>query len=294
MEESSLTTPSDRTSTRENPWRPQTRAEPLTNPELDAALADLERKEFVSKYPKLERSYADPAIVNQTYALFSFVPAKDAKPNADGVYGFAKMRGAYGTAQEAEQRAEFIVRNVDSYHPIYHAFVGRPFPVCASSKYSMEVSEIDLKKEIADNISANVRSKKEDEQRTIRDIKERESALLAESKAVQAGTFVEDPYENYITLKVKKAQLTWTYIEHQRKMEEIEGILARTRVDIEKIDAEHPDFIDSYFQKYKDAREASGFKDSPDKDSFMKFMVDDVELPKVDAKYAALKTEEHK
>ena len=76
--------------------------------------------------------------------------------------------------QEADQRAEFLIRNVDSYHQIYHTYVGRPFPMTASSKYSAETNEIDIRKEMTESISNDVKQKKQDELKTVQEIKKRE------------------------------------------------------------------------------------------------------------------------
>jgi hypothetical protein len=292
--ESSLTAPEDRTSTILNPWRPS-KAKPLTDEETDAAMEEINVNKYISfKFPREDRVYADPALVNQTYSLFSFIPAKGAKPNEKGVFGYAKIRGCFGTDIETNQRAEYLIRNVDSYHPIYHAFVGRPFPVTSNSKYSAEVNEIDIKKEMTESISSDVKAKKAQEKKTIEEIKEREQALLAENKKILNGEDTEDDFENYITLKVKKAQLTWTYVEHKKKMEEIQTILAKTKKNIEELEVGDSSFKDKYFDKYKKARTDAGIIDSESdlNDNFMKYMVEDLEIPEVDEVYNKLfKTE---
>ena len=38
----------------------------------------------------------------------------------------------------------------------------------------------------------------------------------------------DDPYEEYITARVKQAQLIWTYKEHQKKMAEIKELIIKT------------------------------------------------------------------
>ena len=136
--ESSLTTPDDRV--RENNWRPEQGAPQLSENEVTSAMEELNNVSFTTKFQRVDRTYADPPPPLQTIGLLSFVPAKGAQPNANGVYGFAKLRGNYSTQQEADQRAEFLIRNVDSYHQIYHTYVGRPFPMTASSKYSAETN----------------------------------------------------------------------------------------------------------------------------------------------------------
>ena len=275
-QENSLTAPSDRD--RNNKWRPQ-QNEPVLNVEqTEAAMKTLNNTDFTDKFPAVERTYADPPVSLQKIGLVSFTPAKGAKPNKNGVYGFAKLRGNFQTEIEASQRAEFLIRNVDSYHQIFHTYVGRPFPITSSSKYSAETDEIDIRKEMASNISANIKKKKMEEQKEIDDIKQREKNLIEESKRESI-----DPYENYITLRVKKAQLAWNYHEHMTKLEEIKTHIVKAHFDILDLEENNPKFKENYYQKYLDARKDAGIVDNEKtRNSFLKFMVEDIELPGVD------------
>jgi hypothetical protein len=284
--ESSLTSPSDRNL--EVKWRPEQGAPSLTDEEVVEAMKDLNNTNFVKKFPSVDRTYADPPIPMQNIALFSFTPAKGAIPNENGVFGFGKVRGSYSTAVEADQRAEFLIRNVDSYHQLYHLYVGRPFPITSSSKYSAETSEIDIRKETTKAISENIKEEKFKEQQTVKEMKEREEAMLAESEKAKRddGTSIPDvdPYEEYITLSVKKAQLSWTFLEHLKKLEEVRGIIINTRKTLSKIDSEYPDFKGKYFEKYMEARKRSGLDENVRdvQDNFMKYMVEDIPIPTID------------
>lgn len=275
--ENSLTAPEDRNL--ENKWRPEQGAPSLTESEVNQAMNVLNNISFISKFPRVDRTYADPPPSLQNIGLISFTPAKGAKPNSSGVYGFAKLRGNYSTTQEADQRAEFLIRNVDSYHQIYHAYVGRPFPITASSKYSAETTEIDIRKEMTASISNDVKQKKMDEMKEIQDIKRREEVLVEESKKEEV-----DPYEEYITLKVKKAQISWTYLEHIKKIKEIKDIILKTRTEIVRIENENPEFKEKYFEKYMNARKESGFKDTKHEmeTSFLQFLVEEAFIPGID------------
>ena len=284
--ESSLTSPSDRDIN--NKWRPDQAAPPLTNTEAVEAIKALNNTDFVRKFPSVDRTYADPAIPMQNIALLSFVPAKGATPNEQGVFGFAKVRGSYSTPIEAEQRAEYLIRNVDSYHQLYHLYVGRPFPITFSSKYSAETSEIDIRKETTKAVSDNIKEVKDKEQKTIREMKEREEMMLAESEKARNDDGVSspdvDPYEEYITLSVKKAQLSWTFLEHLKKLTEVREIIVRTRQKLSNLDKENPEFKEKYFEKYMDARKKSGLDENirDVQDNFMKYMVEDVLIPTID------------
>ena len=284
--ENSLTTPDDRDKTKL--WRPDQGAPDLAEEQVTAAIQELNNTNFTNKFPKVDRTYADPVIHGQHIGLLSFVPAKGATPNENGVFGFGKLRGNFSTEIEANQHAEHLIRKVDSYHQIYHAFVGRPFPITFSSKYSAETAEVDIRRETTETISSNIKDKKEDEQKTVEDIKNREEILLKESKKAKEddGTceIDVDPYDEYITSQVKKAQLTWTFLEHIKKLHEIRGIIIQTREKLTQMDTEYPDFRGKYFDKYKKARVDAGFNMEKDEtsDNFMKFMIEDVEIPTID------------
>ena len=277
--ENSLTAPKDRD--REKRWRPEQGAAALTEEEVKSAIESLDNTSFTDRFPRVDRTYADPPIPLQTIGLISFTPAKGAIPNENGVFGFAKLRGNYASQLEASQRAEAIIRNIDSYHQIYHTWVGRPFPVTASSKYSAETDEVDMRKDMVKSVSSSIKTKKDKEQREMQEIKKREEALLAESRADPADA---DPYEEYITLRVKKAQLSWTYLEHIKKIEEIKEIIIRTRKELDIIDSKEPEFKTKYYEKYMKAREDVGLTLDKEKSgsNFMKFLVEDAVLPGID------------
>jgi len=275
--ESSLTAPSDRDLN--NKWKPEQGVPSLNNDETEEAMKTLNITSFTDKFPCVDRTYADPPVSLQTYGLLSFIPAKGATPNKNGVYGFSKLRGNYASQEEANQRAEFLIRNVDSYHKIFHAYVGRPFPLTVSSKFSEETTEIDIRKQTTESISENVRQKKMDEAKIVQDIKDREQELIADTKKEE-----EEPQELYTTLRVKKAQLSWTYLEHIKKIKEIRGIVLKTREKILEMENENSEYREKYFDKYMNARKESGFRDTEEdmKNTFIKFLVEDEPLPGID------------
>jgi hypothetical protein len=287
--ESTLTSPSDRNTTSE--FRLDQNVAPLTDVQVSHAMKELNVSSYVERFPQVERRYADPPVELQKVGLISFVPAKGATPNEKGVYGFAKLRGNFASEQEANEQAERLIRNVDSYHQIYHTYVGRPFPLTQSSEYSKEVNQVDLQKEMASAMSDDIRKKREKEQKDIEEIKNREKELLEDVKKTE-----ENRDDHYTTLRVKKAQLTWTYAETEKKMKQMAGVIAKTRYEIEELDRTHPELKDLYFNKYMDARRQAGL--STDKidagNNFIKYMVEDLHLPAVEAEYQRLYGEEKK
>ena len=257
-----------------NKWKPE-KAPALTDAQADDAIKVLNNTDFTDKFPRVDRCYADPIIPMQIYGLISFTPAKGATPNENGVYGFAKLRGNYATEIEANERAEYLIKNFDSYHTIYHTYCGRPFPMTISSKYSAETTEVDIRKQTTESVSQNIKEKRTDEQQAMREIKEREEKLLQESKREEIDT-----YDDYITQRVKLAQLSFTYLEHQKKIAEVKDIIIKTRKVIKELDEEFPSYKDTYYEKYMKAREDAGLKESKmdSEANFIKFLVEDVDL----------------
>ena len=265
--ENTLTSPADRDPARS--FRVNTGHPPLTVEETQTAMENL----VIKSFPQVERSYMDPPVHNQVYGLFSFVPAKGATPDKDGFYGFAKIRGSYATTHEALEQSEKLIRNVDSYHKIYHVYVGRPFPCTVSSKYSAETTEVDIKKKATEVFSEDIKQKKAEEQRTINEIKEREKKLLADTTNKQGE---DDPYDIYTTLKVKLAQLSYTYVETDKKMKEMKNSILKTRAEIASMNEQSDDYQKKFYKKYMDARKDAGLPETDE--SFIKYMVSDIDI----------------
>lgn len=282
MSQSTLSALSNKT----NDFKLDTTADPLTKQQLGEAMQTLNVTSFVERFPQVERRFADPQLDNQKIGLISFVPAKGSKPNEQGVYGFAKLRGNFANEVEANEQAERLIRNVDSYHQIYHTYVGRPFPLTTSSDYSKEVAKVELQKEMTTSISDDVRKKREKEQKDIEEIKNRERELLEDVK--KAPEENKDDY--YTTLRVKKAQLVWTYSETQKKLQQMAGSIAKARYEIEQLDKSNPELKDGYYNRYMDARRQAGLStEKAEADtSFMKYLVEDLHIQAVEDEYNRL------
>jgi len=221
-----------------------------------------------------ESYFCDPAIFNQQVGLVSFVPSKGATPDKDGFFGMCKIRGNFVNDEEANQKAEDLIRNVDSYHQIFHVRVGKPFPITVSTDYSEEVKQIDIKKKATEIISQDILDKKKQASDDIKDIKSREKKLLNESKDAMDGKGLE-PYDEYIMNNCKRAQLIWTYKEAMEKIEKMKTSYINSIKRIKELDEEYPEFKKIYKEKYMEARESAGIKDD-NESSFIQFMNYDI------------------
>lgn len=252
---------------------------PLTSEEARVAVEQNLVSNLTQTFPKVDRAYADPTYNNQLYCLHSFVPSKNAKPDEHGVFGFMKCRGCFSSTEEANQRAEFIIQNFDSYHEIHTGYVGRPFPIAMDTKqYVQETKEIDIRKRAMETISEDVRAKRDSERKEIEDIKEREKKLLDQSEQVKKGTYVEDPLDKYTTLHVKKANLIFTYIQSREKMNEMQKIIRAAYKEIREMDKEDASLSSQYFEKYMAARRAANIPDEASEENWMKYLCEDAKL----------------
>ena len=263
--QSSLTSPADKVVTEYKP-----KSKPVLNDE------DCERayKEcFVSSLTDIayERKYADPKIPGQTYSLHSFIPSKGAKPDKDGIFGMLKIRGTFGTIEETNERAEELIRNHDSYHKIYHGYVGKPMPITTKSDFSAEVEEVDINQQISKIVREDVKEKRAQEKKQVQEIRERERNL---KEAVEQEA--TDPYEKYTCLRVKKAQVVWSYMEHRKKLNEMIDVFEQTLLEIKEKDDEDDDYAKRYLDRYLEAREKAGIPEDKNDSSFMKYLNIDV------------------
>lgn len=248
----------------------------LTDKETTLAVNDLTSTTFVDNYPKFERQYVDPHIPLQTYSLISFVPAKGATPDKDGVFGMAKIRGTYDTQPECSERCHKLIREVDSYHDIHTVYTGRPFPITCDPKFYKNVQQlVNVKDKAQEVISDDVKAKREREREDIEETKRREKALLdAQNKEIP-----EKPMERYITLHIKKAQLTYTLVDNIKKLTQIKDNILRSREEIKSMDAEYPDFRNEYYDNYMEARKQAGLNnEATQHESFMKFLCEDIDI----------------
>tara|TARA_A100001015_G_C15027570_1_gene731369 strand:+ start:1158 stop:2018 length:861 start_codon:yes stop_codon:yes gene_type:complete len=223
---------------------------------------------------QVDRYYADPNQHGQNICLVSFIPSTGATPDKDNIYGMMKVRGVYATEEEANERADFIIRNVDSYHEIFHCKVGRPFPITNDNEFASTVHKIDIRKKTTELISKDILNKKKEEKEEMMEIQDREKNLLEESKKAQEGGKM-DEFDEYITMNVKRAQLLWTYKETKEKLKQMKNSYLSSIERIKELDEGYPNFKDEYKEKYMSARRDAGIPD--EKSSFVEYLGLDID-----------------
>lgn len=224
-------------------------------------------------FRKINRRFIDPQKHGEPkFALFSFVKSQDAIADKDGFFGVGKIRGVFYTEKEASERAEEIIRDVDSTNSIHTCMVGVPFPLVVQG-YAEELSEINLQNKVESAISDNVRAKRKAEQKEMEEIKRRKEELMDEESRARP----ENPEDKYISQRVKLAHLRYAIIEHTTKLAECKELEKKVIVQLKEESQLHPEYEEIYMDRYKKARRDVGIPESEDSVGFMKFMAAPIE-----------------
>ncbi len=227
----------------------QPNAPPLTKEEEEAAY------QGQIYYPRIVRKRIDPPISGQEYCNLSFVFLPEPK---DGVWGFVKVRGVWPTKDVASDKAEDIIREVDSKFRIGIAKVGGWIPISDRDDYFEE--QLDARCEEKEKL-LNDKAVKEAEARhnKIRlEIKERQEQLLDPK---------QDPYADlngldyYTMTTVTKLHLEKYVREQKQKVKDFEAKLAGVVEKLDNLDEKHPKYVDQWVERYNEKRRESGLKD---------------------------------
>jgi hypothetical protein len=237
----------------------------LSEEQVSNAMECLQVNDFVEKFPRVDKFYADPQIPSQVYSLHSFVPTKGAKPDEKGVYGFVKFRGAFATQQEADERAEFLIRNVDSFHDIYTSYCGRPFPLSHNKDFVKETSEVDIREQLVKATSEDVAAKVKKDKQLKDEVMEREKKLIEDCSKE------ESPIDRYTTLQVKRANIISAILEARKKLDKWCENLEKCREEIKQMDESDSSHREAYMENYNVGRQAVGMNTALD-GTYLQFM----------------------
>lgn len=230
---------------------------PLTDEQTKLAFETLVDDELITKFPRIERSIQDPVIPDQKYVCISFYPTKGATPDADGVYGYMKVRGSYSTVEEASIQAKTLIQTTDSFSLIRIARVGYPFRCTNEKKYALVQDEVDVNMGAA--VSEDVKAKMKADEDARKELKQREKKLQ------EMANLPENPLDAYITLHVTKSKQLMN-----RDM--ATEVYDETMLKIQKMDIEHPDFKDIYMDRFNSARQEVGGIMPPETEKLLRYM----------------------
>lgn len=235
-----------------------TQRQTLSEEQGDQATEDLVDKNYMQlTYPKTMKLQVDPPLNGQTYALYSFIPSKDAKPDLQGCFGVLKIRGCFPTESEADHWSEHLIRGYDSFAKIDECWVGRPVPLMVNNEiYRSSTREIDIRRKVDEVQREELKTRRDEEKREQEDIQRRHRELMRDVNEDRKET--PDDLELYVQLRVKYAHAKFTKDELVKRLTDYDGNIARVEKEIKDLDKKDPKFKEQYMARYVQALEASG------------------------------------
>lgn len=208
------------------------------------------------EFPRTRRVRTDPEIVNQRYALISFIPSKGATPDDDGCFGVAKVRGVFPTVEEADEWASNLIRNYDSYAEIDFVLVGKEFPVMADNMvYVRETREVDVRKILDKTTKEYLDRKREQEKQQVEEIKQRQKELAELPQEED-----KDSLDYYIKLRVKRATSLMRKDEARNVVNQCNIVIDQTGAELATVEENHPEYAKEYLEQYQKVLKESGIK----------------------------------
>ena len=262
---SSLTTPADASSCTDTVIDKS--ADPLTSAECKRAINVLDITPDKLDFTVKENGICDPPI-DQKICLVSFTPAKGATPNEDGFYGMMKVRGSYTTNEEATDRSSYLVKNHDSYNPIFHAEVGKPFPITDLVKFAKNVRDHSLDEKTQETYDNIKKLRKNEEKKTITEREERQNLMDTQIRIANTDDSklkpdeIRDKYlEKYISYRLVFASNLERYLHYAKAMKELTANLIASSSNIKKLNESSSYYEENYknklFEVYKESMKVS-------------------------------------
>lgn len=245
----------------------------LTSGELDSAIESLTRS-----WPQIEKRYADPPIHGQQFCLFSFMPAKGAKPDENGIYGYIKVRGTFESEADADAHAEDLLNNVSAFHAIHTAFTGNPVPLVHDNddRFTLEVSNIgvrdSIKNVVKQDMMVNARDHRDEQKRLLEEAKQRAQEEQEKEKRAMEGN--PDPVEKYTECRVKRANVIFSIVEMFKVLKRSKDTVNATEKIIREMDKTDPTLAQIFLEKYNKAAEAAGVL--PEKNHIIRYLAGDI------------------
>lgn len=235
-------------------------AKDLNDSETKLASKSLINQDFINlDFPKRLKTRVDPVVDNQKYFVSYFIPAKDAVPGKNGVFGYSRIRYVAGTKDEAYAYSEKIIKTFDSVNENVIGFVGKDFPITTSTDYCKTTKEVDIRMGMDETARLNFQKQKEAEDKEVREIQERQRKLIAKQKNPKESS-KESPedLDYYITLVVKRANIEVAFDKLAQQKLEYEKLYSETKNEMDNLSTKYPDYKKKYMDKYKQSLETCG------------------------------------
>jgi hypothetical protein len=197
-------------------------------------------------------------LINQRFAIVCYVPAKGAKPNEDGDYGFMKVRGTYSTEEEAKEAAIEIVKTQDQLTKNIITRVGCPFPIRPDSnlpeEFCISVDTKDSNGGLSSAFRNAAKIQKDEEEQGKEDVAARLKKIKEEYDADP------DPVKEYAMLRNKMPYWCTLIKNMEENIKTFTQKIKDGHATILEQDVKNPDYREKFMSIIREEEESVGFK----------------------------------
>lgn len=205
-------------------------------------------------YKQSNSVYRNEPIDRQNYALFSFKPTQNCKPDNDGIYGAIKIIGTYVTKDDAEKISKELIKFKNEIQ-LFLCDVGAPIFMKNKPEQNLLIIDND------DSKYGQILSQQDDKQRDeIKYIKKREEELR---KDVSGNH--KKPIDKYLELTQKRATYQYMYEERENEKNIIRDMIIKCRKDLKELDDNDPTLKKNYMDHYQQTCKECGIDQNTDK-----------------------------
>lgn len=243
----------------------------LTDEETEVAFNDLTRvmdsKRAESTYPQVIRNQTDKPVANQAVGLTSFflfkkpfihketiiTAAGGSEIKETSVLGFFKLRGNYVDEMTAKIQSSNIIKEQDSKNKILLAPVGSWLPITEADFCVRDKLDVKTEKESIELRDKKAKKKQAKQERKVKELRERVERIKDEERDESDQTTTLGYYTGR---RVTEMQL-FEYVHLlKKKLAEAEEKLYTVRVELKRLDSEHPTYDNEWLEEYNKGRKA--------------------------------------
>jgi hypothetical protein len=138
-------------------------------------------------------------------------------------------------------------------------WVGKPAPLMVDNEvYRGATAEVDIRRTMDETQRAELRAKRDTDQREQESIQRRHRELLADTKEDKQDA--PDDLETYTMMCTKRANALYAKDNAMKQLKEYDNLIARFTSEIVEMDKKNPSLRENVMKKYTDALAATGIK----------------------------------
>lgn len=211
----------------------------------------------ILRYPMVVRGKRDPPIPNQAFTNVSFIFLDKPQRLKTGklVYGFFNPRGTWESVETATQKAEELVKMVDSRHQIRIAHTGMWHPITEDNAVCEDLLDVQTEEKEMPQLRDRAAKEAAEKQAQIqRELREREEQLRTEGDIYDD----KDHIRYYSMRRVTEMRITERLETLRQEIAKLRHIHLKCRIELKQLEAKFPTHPDEWLECYNKERAITG------------------------------------